>query len=124
MFRQASRLLGRPTCPSRIRALCTEVPAANPNADSAFIESWKKVIPIMDPPKTPSTYTEPRPPTPSSLPSKLTVNFVLPYSSELSGKEVCAYALLAFSFFLFLFLGFVWIRLLICFPLVFQIFNT
>ncbi|XP_008229506.1 PREDICTED: ATP synthase subunit delta', mitochondrial [Prunus mume] len=88
MFRQASRLLGRPPCPSRIRALCTEVPAANPNADSAFIESWKKVIPIMDPPKTPSTYMEPRPPTPSSLPSKLTINFVLPYSSELSGKEV------------------------------------
>lgn len=31
---------------------------------------------------------KPRPPTPSSIPSKLTVNFVLPYASELSTKEV------------------------------------
>ncbi|KAK4718345.1 hypothetical protein R3W88_016683 [Solanum pinnatisectum] len=29
-----------------------------------------------------------RPATPSSIPSKLTANFVLPYSSELSGKEL------------------------------------
>ncbi|OAY66304.1 ATP synthase subunit delta', mitochondrial [Ananas comosus] len=31
---------------------------------------------------------KPRPPTPSSIPSKLTVNFVLPYQSEISNKEV------------------------------------
>ncbi|RRT52481.1 hypothetical protein B296_00013569, partial [Ensete ventricosum] len=30
------------------------------------------------------------PPTPSSIPSKLTINFVLPYQSEISNKEVCA----------------------------------
>ncbi|CAN6712388.1 unnamed protein product [Malus baccata var. baccata] len=87
MFRQASRLLGRSSQPPRVRAMCTEVPA-NSNKDSAFVEAWKKVSPTMEPPHTPSTYMEPRPPTPSSLPSKLTVNFVLPYSSQLSGKEV------------------------------------
>lgn len=37
---------------------------------------------------TPSAFMNPRPATPSSIPSKLSVNFVLPYSSELSGKEV------------------------------------
>ena len=42
----------------------------------------------MDPPKPPLAYMKPRPATPSSLPSKLTVNFVLPYASELSAKEV------------------------------------
>ncbi|KHN01619.1 ATP synthase subunit delta', mitochondrial [Glycine soja] len=31
---------------------------------------------------------KPRPPTPSTLPSKLTVNFVLPYASQLAAKEV------------------------------------
>ncbi|KAB2632326.1 ATP synthase subunit delta' [Pyrus ussuriensis x Pyrus communis] len=87
MFRQASRLLGRSSRLPRVRAMCTEVPA-NSNKDSAFVEAWKKVSSTMEPPQTPSTYMEPRPPTPSSLPSKLTVNFVLPYSSQLSGKEV------------------------------------
>ncbi|KAK8341369.1 hypothetical protein V6Z12_A08G161700, partial [Gossypium hirsutum] len=42
----------------------------------------------MDPPKTPLSFMQPRPPTPSSIPSKLTVNFVLPYASELATKEV------------------------------------
>jgi len=57
-------------------------------ADSNFTEAWKKVVPNVDPPKTPSAFMAPRPATPSSIPSKLTVNFVLPYTSELSGKEV------------------------------------
>lgn len=57
-------------------------------ADSSFAEAWKKVVPNVDPPKTPSAFMSPRPATPSSIPSKLTVNFVLPYTSELSGKEV------------------------------------
>ncbi|KAK9942444.1 hypothetical protein M0R45_008111 [Rubus argutus] len=87
MFRQASRLLGRPCWP-RPRPFSTEVPAATPSTDSTFAEAWKKVMPNTDPPRTPSTYMEPRPPTPSSLPSKMTVNFVLPYSSELSAKQV------------------------------------
>ncbi|XVF52442.1 hypothetical protein PTKIN_Ptkin05aG0018500 [Pterospermum kingtungense] len=92
MFRQASRLLARTTTATasasrRGRAFSTDVPAT-PAHDSNFIESWKKVIPHLDPPKTPSSFMTPRPATPSSIPSKLTVNFVLPYASELSGKEV------------------------------------
>ncbi|CAN1347850.1 hypothetical protein LINPERPRIM_LOCUS41260 [Linum perenne] len=31
---------------------------------------------------------KPRPPTPSTIPTKLTVNFVIPYATELSMKEV------------------------------------
>ncbi|KAB1202684.1 ATP synthase subunit delta', mitochondrial [Morella rubra] len=86
MFRQASRLLAR-TLRAGARPLSTDLPAA-PTPDSAFIESWKKVIPNIEPPKTPSHFMQPRPATPSSLPSKMTVNFVLPYASELSAKEV------------------------------------
>lgn len=52
------------------------------------MEAWKKVIPNIDPPKTPLSFMQPRPATPSSIPSKLTVNFVLPYASELATKEV------------------------------------
>ncbi|XP_050223545.1 ATP synthase subunit delta', mitochondrial [Mercurialis annua] len=85
MFRQASRLLGRSI--KMDRAMSTEVAAAA-SVDSSFVESWKKAIPNMDPPKTPSSFMKPRPPTPSTIPSKLTVNFVLPYASQLSTKEV------------------------------------
>ncbi|KAL1559344.1 DNA helicase [Salvia divinorum] len=42
--------------------------------DTKFVESWKKMNPNMDPPKTPSAYMKPRPPTPANIPSKLTVN--------------------------------------------------
>ncbi|KAG1362091.1 ATP synthase subunit delta', mitochondrial [Cocos nucifera] len=89
MYRQASRLLvralggGRPVG----RAFSTDAPVA-PVEDSAFVEAWKKVAPNLDPPKTPLSFMKPRPPTPSSIPSKLTVNFVLPYQSEISNKEV------------------------------------
>ncbi|KDP45971.1 hypothetical protein JCGZ_11874 [Jatropha curcas] len=68
-------------------AFSTEVPAT-PTVDSTFVESWKKAAPNMEPPKTPSAFMQPRPPTPSTIPSKLTVNFVLPYASQLSNKEV------------------------------------
>ena len=90
MFRQGSRLLaGSVRLSRRPVSTATEVPAATTtNADSGFIESWKKVIPNIDPPKTPSHFMNPRPATPSSIPSKITVNFVLPYASELSTKEV------------------------------------
>ncbi|TKY63854.1 ATP synthase subunit delta' [Spatholobus suberectus] len=69
------------------RRLSTDVPAT-PAADSGFAEAWKKVSATLDPPKTPLSFMKPRPPTPSALPSKLTVNFVLPYASQLSAKEV------------------------------------
>ncbi|KAM7256817.1 hypothetical protein ACFE04_012558 [Oxalis oulophora] len=87
MLRQASRLISRAAATTtRARTFSTEVtPSA---ADSAFIDSWKKVIPNIEPPKTPSSFMKPRPATPTSIPTKLTVNFVLPYASELSTKEV------------------------------------
>ncbi|KAL3598722.1 hypothetical protein D5086_006640 [Populus alba] len=94
MLRQASRLLTRSIAttqqPIRVmgaRPMSTNVPAT-PVEDSAFLESWKKVAPNIDPPKTPSAFMKPRPPTPSTIPSKITVNFVLPYASELTSKEV------------------------------------
>ncbi|XP_071718517.1 ATP synthase subunit delta', mitochondrial-like [Rutidosis leptorrhynchoides] len=89
MLRQlTSRIFTRPTTTAVARrAFSTEV-ADLATGDDAFVQSWKKAIPNIDPPKTPSQYMQPRPPTPSTLPTKLTVNFVLPYSSELSQKEV------------------------------------
>ncbi|XP_043716946.1 ATP synthase subunit delta', mitochondrial-like [Telopea speciosissima] len=88
MLRQAPRLLSRATSMMRVRSLSTADVPATPTGDSSFIEAWKKVIPNIDPPKTPLSFMQPRPSTPSSIPSKLTVNFVLPYQSELSSKEV------------------------------------
>ncbi|OWM83690.1 ATP synthase subunit delta', mitochondrial-like [Punica granatum] len=91
MFRRATAaLLRQPVLASArasARALSTDLPAA-PTADSAFVEAWRKVTPNIEPPKTPLSFMQPRPPTPSSIPTKITVNFVLPYSSELSQKEV------------------------------------
>ncbi|XP_024988964.1 ATP synthase subunit delta', mitochondrial-like [Cynara cardunculus var. scolymus] len=93
MFRQvANRLLTRSTTTYSAatirRPYSTEVATDAAAGDSDFVESWKKVVPNIDPPKTPIQYMKPRPPTPSTLPSKLTVNFVLPYASELSQTEV------------------------------------
>ncbi|XP_031473229.1 ATP synthase subunit delta', mitochondrial-like [Nymphaea colorata] len=70
-----------------ISSAAADVPATA-TENSTFIEAWKKVVPNIDPPKTPLSFMTPRPPVPSSIPSKLTVNFVLPYLSELSAKEV------------------------------------
>ncbi|KAF5472377.1 hypothetical protein F2P56_009099, partial [Juglans regia] len=91
MFRRASGLLARSlflsSSRSWVRPFSTDLPAA-PTADSTFVEAWKKVVPNIEPPKTPIAFVKPRPSIPSSIPSKLTVNFVLPYASELSTKEV------------------------------------
>ncbi|KAL3337891.1 hypothetical protein AABB24_030179 [Solanum stoloniferum] len=87
MFRHGSRFLARATTMTWRRPFATDLQAEYV-ADSNFTEAWKKVVPNVDPPKTPSAFMAPRPATPSSIPSKLTVNFVLPYTSELSGKEV------------------------------------
>ncbi|TMX02164.1 hypothetical protein EJD97_022504 [Solanum chilense] len=87
MFRHGSRFLARATTMTWRRPFATDLQAEYV-ADSSFTEAWKKVVPNVDPPKTPSAFMSPRPATPSSIPSKLTVNFVLPYTSELSGKEV------------------------------------
>ncbi|KAK9121150.1 hypothetical protein Syun_018767 [Stephania yunnanensis] len=70
-----------------VRPLSSGLPAEQA-VDSAFFEAWKKLIPNIEPPKTPLSFMKPRPPTPSAIPSKLTVNFVLPYQSEIASKEV------------------------------------
>lgn len=89
MFRQAAvRILSRSSrAAARARPFSTDLPAAA-SPDETFVEAWKKAIPNIEPPKTPLSFMTPRPTTPSSIPSKLTVNFVLPYASELSTKEV------------------------------------
>ncbi|KAJ6675614.1 ATP SYNTHASE SUBUNIT DELTA' MITOCHONDRIAL [Salix viminalis] len=85
MFRRATTgILARTI---RTRLFSTDLPAAQ-TIDSAFAEAWKKVAPHLDPPKTPLSFMQTRLPAPSAIPSKLTVNFVLPYASEISGKEV------------------------------------
>jgi hypothetical protein len=53
-----------------------------------FKEDWKKIAPNYDLPHFPSSYMAARPPVPSTLPSKLTVNFVLPHAFEMQAKEV------------------------------------
>ncbi|KAI3918580.1 hypothetical protein MKX01_041900 [Papaver californicum] len=89
MFRQISRqLLARSSMIKGSRSLSTDLSAGETTANQAFIDAWKKASPNMDPPKTPLAFMNPRPATPSSIPTKLTVNFVLPYQSELSSKEV------------------------------------
>ncbi|XP_071725232.1 ATP synthase subunit delta', mitochondrial-like [Rutidosis leptorrhynchoides] len=85
MLRQASRAMSRAT---RARTFSTEVSAAAPALDSTFIDSWNKAIPNIEPPKTPSSFMTPRPSNPTSIPTKLTVNFALPYASELSSKPL------------------------------------
>ncbi|XP_060213032.1 ATP synthase subunit delta', mitochondrial-like [Lycium barbarum] len=89
MLRHASRCLTRATTTTlRWRRPFSSDLQSEHVADPNFVEAWKKVIPNVEPPKTPSAFMATRPATPSSIPTKLTVNFVLPYSSELAGKEV------------------------------------
>ncbi|KAL3334501.1 hypothetical protein AABB24_030967 [Solanum stoloniferum] len=87
MFRRGSRFLSRASTMRWRRPFSTDLPA-EASKDSNFVEAWRKAIPTVEPPSTPSAFMATRPATPSSIPSKITVNFVLPYSSELSGKEV------------------------------------
>ncbi|KAG5558207.1 hypothetical protein RHGRI_008211 [Rhododendron griersonianum] len=89
MFRQSHRFVSRASAAANRcrRQLSTDIPAEI-EGDSPFVQAWKKIIRNLEPPKIPSTFMKRRPPPPSSIPSKLTVNFVLPYSSELSNKEV------------------------------------
>ena len=113
MFRRATGLLARPIMSSaraRTRPFSTDLPATE-TGDSNFIEAWKKVIPNIDPPKTPLSFMKPRPATPSSIPTKLTVNFVLPYASELASKEVSqiSHFLLIIGFRLF-WCNFMWVE--------------
>lgn len=71
------------------RGFADNAPAtATDAAHQDFLAAWKKVAPNSEPPKTPLTFMKPRPAVPGSIPTKLTVNFVLPYQVELSSKEV------------------------------------
>ncbi|KAL0464294.1 UNVERIFIED_CONTAM: ATP synthase subunit delta', mitochondrial [Sesamum latifolium] len=60
-----------------------------PVADDLFMAAWRRIVPNLDPPKTPLAFMQPRPSTASaaSTPSKLTINLVSHYSSELSNKQ-------------------------------------
>ncbi|KAH6830875.1 ATPase [Perilla frutescens var. hirtella] len=90
MLRHISRsVLGRASAASMrwSRQLSTDLPSETAG-DSKFLDSWKKLVPNMDPPKTPTAFMSPRPPTPAAIPTKLTVNLVLPYEPVLSAKEV------------------------------------
>ncbi|KAG8480257.1 hypothetical protein CXB51_024864 [Gossypium anomalum] len=79
MLRRASMLLScQPILAAKARPFSTDLPVA-PSADATD--------PHMDLLKTPLSFMQPRPPTPSSITSKFTVNFVLPYTSELATKE-------------------------------------
>ncbi|CAI9091939.1 OLC1v1027060C1 [Oldenlandia corymbosa var. corymbosa] len=90
MFRHAARTLARTTTASSMRwrrPFSTDLPVETP-VDQKFVDAWKSIIPNIEPPKTPSAFMNPRPPTPSTIPSKLTINVFLPYSSVFSGEEV------------------------------------
>ncbi|KAH9311303.1 hypothetical protein KI387_026338, partial [Taxus chinensis] len=66
-----------------------DAPATSaPSAHEEFLAAWKKVAPTIEPPKTPLAFMAARPEVPGTIPTKLTVNFVLPYQSELTAKEV------------------------------------
>ncbi|KAG6496112.1 hypothetical protein ZIOFF_043960 [Zingiber officinale] len=93
MYRRAPCLLNRiivgggRRSAAAARPFSTDLPAA-PTEDTAFVEAWRKVAPNVDPPKTPLAFMKPRPAVSASIPTKLTVNFVLPYQSEIANKEV------------------------------------
>ncbi|GAB4844256.1 hypothetical protein Ancab_037620, partial [Ancistrocladus abbreviatus] len=92
MLRRATtRLFSRPiiaaSATTKVRPFASDMPAVQ-TADEMFVEAWRKVVPNIDPPKTPLSFMQPSPPVPSSIPPKLTFNFYLPYSPELSDKEV------------------------------------
>ncbi|GMH17192.1 hypothetical protein Nepgr_019033 [Nepenthes gracilis] len=72
---------------ARTRPFFNDLPAAL-TADQMFVEAWRKVVPNIDPPKTPLPFIQTRPTVLSSIPSKHTNNFYLPCSSKLAGKEV------------------------------------
>ena len=71
-----------------VRGFAVKLADIPPPVSDAFKEAFKKAAPNLNLPKFPSQFMAPRPPVPSTLPSKLTVNFVLPYKTELEAKEV------------------------------------
>lgn len=72
---------------SRRRAYSTsDVPAEG----DPFTAAWRQIVPNVDPPKTPLAFVQPRPSAAASesIPSKLTINMVSRYSSQISNKQV------------------------------------
>lgn len=53
-----------------------------------FKQDWKKIAPNYDMPHFPSSFMAPRPAVATTIPTKVTVNFALPYQNEISAKEV------------------------------------
>eukprot|EP00249_Psilotum_nudum_P027175 c34558_g1_i1 orf=607-1236(-) len=53
-----------------------------------FKKAFKQVAPLLELPKFPSSFMKHRPPVPGTIPSKVTLNFVLPYDIMIEAKEV------------------------------------
>uniref|UniRef100_A0A0E0LKI5 Uncharacterized protein n=1 Tax=Oryza punctata TaxID=4537 RepID=A0A0E0LKI5_ORYPU len=91
MLRHAARRLATTRAAAAGRSswvLSTAEVPAEAATNSTLVEAWKKVAPNIESPATPMSLMQPRPPTPAAIPSKLTVNFFLPYKSEIANKEV------------------------------------
>ena len=67
-----------------------KAPSAEAQVTEQFKNDWKKIAPNYDMPHFPSNFMAARPPVPSTIPAKLTVNFVLPYMYEVQAKPVGA----------------------------------
>ncbi|KAH7854672.1 hypothetical protein Vadar_016672 [Vaccinium darrowii] len=89
MFRQSHRFLSRARAAViRCRRQLSTDMLEETKADSPFVEAWKKNNTKLGATQDSFSLYERRPSPPSSIPSKLTVNFVLPYSSQLSNNEL------------------------------------
>ncbi|KMS99880.1 hypothetical protein BVRB_1g017300 [Beta vulgaris subsp. vulgaris] len=84
MLPRASRIAGAAV----FRRFSTGFTTAPAEAEEMFKEAWKKVVPHINPPKTPLSFIQHPPPIPTSIPAKLILNLYLPYSSHLSNKQV------------------------------------
>lgn len=92
MLRHAVRLLqcqarntAQPSLIGGVRHFA-EAPSTVELPDS-FKDVFKKVAPNLDLPKTPASFLKPRPPVPSTIPEKLTVNFALPHELPFMAKQ-------------------------------------
>jgi hypothetical protein len=65
-----------------------KAPAGEAQISEQFKQDWKKVAPNYDLPHFPSNFMVARPPVPSTIPAKLTLNFVLPHMFEMQAKPV------------------------------------
>lgn len=95
--RRCSRLLvsrqwagTRPLAPlaNQTRGFADKSDEVPPPVPDSFKDAFRKVAPNLQLPKFPSQFMKPRPPVPGNIPAKLTVNFVLPFATEVDAKEV------------------------------------